>query len=228
MKVVVPHEGRGSSRPWHRGVSPAGWTWDVYRVGAYLGNEPSDGGYLYSGVEGCGYSTGQWLLSPHELSEVEPVLVTLVKNGEPLPEEDNKRLSGDQYGMFVLSPDLMQIGFVVANGPRRCFVALIPSLDAYFTKFGMAEEYDEPDFDMAEEYDEPDLKGAGEYGLRVPSDAQMTWTPEEIATEFGRDPKTVRQWLRDTYKRPEWEKNSLWVVTAEMREAAHKRWGGVS
>jgi hypothetical protein len=134
MEAVVPSLRRGSVRPWWKGVSPAGFTWDVHRVGAYLRHEPADGGYLYSGVEGCGYSTSQWMLSPCGLPEVAPVLVMIVKNGVPMAEADNKRLDGDQYGMLVLTHDLMQIGHVVTNGPRHCFKALIPALDAYFTE----------------------------------------------------------------------------------------------
>lgn len=55
-------------------------------------------------------------------------------------------------------------------------------------------------------------------------DHGMSITADQLAEIVNRSPKTVRQWLRDTFPRPESEKNTEWVVTPDMRAAAETKW----
>lgn len=43
--------------------------------------------------------------------------------------------------------------------------------------------------------------------------------PSDLADELGVDPKSVRNFLRREFKRPQSKKNTSWYLTEEMAEA---------
>jgi predicted site-specific integrase-resolvase len=47
--------------------------------------------------------------------------------------------------------------------------------------------------------------------------------PEELAPELGISPKTLRQWLRDTFTRPAAVAYQPWRMTAKQVVAACRR-----
>lgn len=47
-------------------------------------------------------------------------------------------------------------------------------------------------------------------------------TPSDLARELGVDGLTLRKWLRKEFPRPEVEKYTRWVVTAEQADAARR------
>lgn len=46
-------------------------------------------------------------------------------------------------------------------------------------------------------------------------------TPTDLAHLYGKSPKTVRDWLRKNFNKT----NGEWVITEEIAEKAHLRWG---
>jgi hypothetical protein len=88
-------------------------------------------------------------------------------------------------------------------------------------------------------YTEAELKAyraelAEKYGITLhdtpfddaPSDdPSVTYTAAQIAAEVGRSETTVRDWLREEFRRSLGEKNTDWVLTAEHLHAARARWG---
>jgi len=51
----------------------------------------------------------------------------------------------------------------------------------------------------------------------------MDKTAPEAAKELGVSGLKLRNWLRKVYPRPEIEKNTRWIVTPEMMEAARRQ-----
>jgi len=50
-------------------------------------------------------------------------------------------------------------------------------------------------------------------------EVQETFTPTELASELGVDPKRVRAYLRANFTRPIEAKNTSWMLSAEVAEA---------
>jgi len=52
---------------------------------------------------------------------------------------------------------------------------------------------------------------------------KKSYTPTELATELGVDPKRVRAWLRAEYTRDPEAKNTSWHLSEDVAEAVRVR-----
>ena len=134
VRVITPQGRRASVRPFWHGASPGGRTYTTARVGAWSADEPVDDGvWLFAGTAEVGYSCGAFLVSPRDAEYDTAVLVRTTKIGVPDAEGS---LSTTHFVMDVLSPDGHSLGSVQASGPRDCWRALVPAVDAYFDALG--------------------------------------------------------------------------------------------
>jgi len=53
--------------------------------------------------------------------------------------------------------------------------------------------------------------------------ADKSYTPNELATELGVNPKVLRGYLRKFHARDPEVKNQAWVITAEVADAARAK-----
>jgi hypothetical protein len=134
VRVITPQGRRASVRPFWHGVSPAGLTYTSARVGAWSADAPIDDGvWLFAGTVEVGYSCGAFLVAPRDAEHDTAVLVRTTKIG--VPEVDGQ-LETTHFVMDVLSREGHSLGCVQASGPRDCWRALVPAIDAYFNALG--------------------------------------------------------------------------------------------
>jgi hypothetical protein len=99
-----------------------------------MNDEPGSGWWLYSATPQVGYSIGAFLMAPTDGDPDVAILVRTTKVG--VPSADGVDLSARRLVMDALSPEGHPLGVVQADGPRACWLALVPAIDAYFDALG--------------------------------------------------------------------------------------------
>jgi len=67
---------------------------------------------------------------------------------------------------------------------------------------------------------------AATYGQRMAADrAEHLRTAPEVADSLGIDARTLRAWLRETYKRADDDHGARWYLTRDMVDAAERQFG---